>query len=226
MNPVQELNDSVKQIAASRAAHFGGAEVLAVTKYASLKQMEQLYACGQRRFGENKVQDALKKMAHFESKGISDIEWHLIGHLQTNKAKKAAGAFSCIQSVDSEKVLVAINEAAGKADVVQPVFLQVNLAEEESKFGFERNEFLTNLPKYFTFPNCNVTGIMIIAPHTSHRQVLRPFFKDARQFFEDVRSRFPQVQTLSMGMSGDYDLALEEGSNMVRVGSILLESMT
>ncbi|MDA1354136.1 MAG: YggS family pyridoxal phosphate-dependent enzyme [bacterium] len=226
MNPVLELEESVNDVLAKRNPNFGGADIMAVTKYATLKQMEQLYACGQRLFGENKVQDALKKMDYFNSKGITDIKWHLIGHLQSNKAKKAVGAFECIQSIDSVKLLEAINEAAGKMGIVQKVYIQVNLANDEDKHGFDVADFLTQTNKYFTFPNCLVEGIMIIAPHTSISQVLRPFFKDARQFFEDVRGQFPQVKTLSMGMSSDYVLALEEGSNMVRIGSVLLESMT
>ena len=193
-------------------------QLLCVTKYAPLPCIQSLYDLGIRQFGENKVQDAEQKINQFSFK---DCRWELIGHLQRNKVKKAVSLFDRIQSVDSLKLLEKINDEAEKIQKKQAILLQLNFTKDPQKFGFEP-EFLTkHLEKIMQYPHIQVEGIMTMAPLGLAKDELYNFFVEAKTFYDILKSRYNSIGTVSMGMSQDYELALEAGSNLVRLGSIL-----
>lgn len=194
--------------------------LIGVTKYASLDQMRELIATGVTRLGESRIQDVEKKQEVF---GRDGLEWHLIGHLQTNKVKKAVRMFDCIQSVDSMRLMRAINAECVLQNITIPVFIQIKISDEETKYGYDVNEFERDREELFSFPNALVKGIMIIGKNCSEQQQIREEFTNARRIFEKLKMIYPNVTELSMGMSADYCLAIEAGSTMVRIGSVLFE---
>jgi pyridoxal phosphate enzyme (YggS family) len=198
-------------------------KIMAVTKYASDEQIAALIAAGIKLFGENKVQDAERKIKLF---GSSNLDWHMIGHLQTNKVKKAVQLFACIQSVDSVRLLDKINNEAQKLNKKMPILLQLNLLNEESKFGFSYEEYLQHRPLIFSFAGVIIKGIMIIAPYEKKPAKLDVFFQKAKRIYDQEKKEHPSLEILSMGMSNDYEYALKNGANMIRVGSVLLNNKT
>ncbi|BDC98519.1 YggS family pyridoxal phosphate-dependent enzyme [Persicobacter psychrovividus] len=196
------------------------ARLIAVSKTKPQEAIEEAYAAGQRAFGENKVQEMADKAANLPK----DIEWHQIGHLQTNKVKYLAPFVALIHSVDSIKVLKEINKQAKKVDRIINCLLQVHIAEEQSKFGLsyeETADILCEIAK--DYQNIRITGLMGMATNTDNEQQVRKEFAGLKKFFETHKTKdlCPNValQEISMGMSGDYKIAIEEGSTMVRVGS-------
>lgn len=198
---------------------LGAVTLIAVTKYAPPETINALYKLGHRDFGENKVQDALQKAAQLPK----DIHWHMIGHLQTNKVAKAVSLFKTIQSIDSQKILSKINTEAKKINKIQTGFIEINLAEDPKKHGLYPSEIPDLLSSLKNHPNVTITGIMIMAPHTKNPAKLKTFFKDAKILYTNLKTDLPTLATLSMGMSNDYKLAIESGSNMVRIGSYLTD---
>jgi pyridoxal phosphate enzyme (YggS family) len=197
--------------------------LIAVSKAQPVEKIREAYACGLRIFGENKVQELVPKYEALPK----DIAWHMIGHLQTNKVKYIAPFVSLIQSVDSVKLLAEINKQALKVNREIPCLLQIHIAEEETKFGFseqELTEFLSS-SSCNTLKNIQVTGLMGMATFTENQDQVRREFKSLKTLFEKLKSRsLPdkfKMQELSMGMSGDYKIALEEGSTMIRVGTAI-----
>ena len=196
-----------------------GTEVtlVAVTKNHGPEVITQSLALGIKNIGENRVQEARHKQAVLPPVGV----WHLIGHLQTNKARQAVAHFDLIESVDSIRLLELLDNEAKRIDKIQDVLLQLNIAHEEQKTGFEREEYLellTHLPDY---KNINVRGIMIIAPAVADMEAVRPVFAAGYRCYCRLQEIYPQVDCLSMGMSHDFPIAIEEGANMVRVGTAL-----
>ncbi len=197
--------------------------LVAVSKTHPVEAIQIAYDSGHRVFGENKVQELTDKQLQLPE----DIEWHLIGHLQTNKVKYIAPFIAMIHAVDSEKLLKEINKRAKQNNRVIDVLLQVHIAEEDSKFGFDSNELTqfisgTDLANY---PNVRVRGLMGMATFTDDTNQVRREFAGLKRQFDALKSEtFVQnasFDTLSMGMSGDYAIAIEEGSTMIRVGSNL-----
>lgn len=193
-------------------------QLVAVSKTHPVSAIEEVYQLGQRVFGENKVQELTEKYPLLPK----DIQWHLIGHLQTNKVKYIAEFIDTIQSVDSEKLLREINKEAAKHNRVINVFLQVKIAEEETKFGLEISEAEDLFKKFVDgeFSNINITGLMGMATFTEDENVVRKEFKILKDLFDDL-SKTKSLQTLSMGMSDDFPVAIECGANSVRVGSAI-----
>jgi len=200
-----------------------GCRLIAVTKTKPVEQIMEAYREGHRLFGENKVQELVPKYEALPK----DIEWQMIGHLQSNKVKYIAPFISMIHSVDSERLLEEINKQAIKSNRVIPCLLQVHIAEEETKFGFSPEEALHFLqsPRFTGFKNVNVRGLMGMATLTDNTDQIRKEFKELRRLFETLRaSNFGgnvEMNELSMGMSSDYKIAIEEGSTMIRVGSAI-----
>jgi hypothetical protein len=193
---------------------------MAVSKLKSREQIEEAYRAGQRLFGENRVQEAQEKYADFHA----DAELHLIGHLQSNKARDAVQLVSCIQSIDKLKTAEAVEKRCGEHDTSLSVFLEVNTSGEESKYGYrDRNRMFADLEQILTFEHLRVSGLMTIGPLGGDEETVRRAFADLRELFEQVRSRFPEapLKELSMGMTSDFEYAVEEGSTMVRVGTAL-----
>jgi len=193
-------------------------QLVAVSKTHPVSAIEEVYQLGQRVFGENKVQEFTEKYPLLPK----DIQWHLIGHLQTNKVKYIAEFIDTIQSVDSEKLLREINKEAAKYNRVINVFLQVKIAEEDTKFGLEISEAEDLFKKFVDgeFSNINITGLMGMATFTEDENVVRKEFKILKDLFDDL-SKTKSLQTLSMGMSDDFPVAIECGANSVRVGSAI-----
>ncbi len=197
--------------------------LVAVSKTKPQADIMEAYEAGQRVFGENKAQELTEKQESLPK----DIEWHMIGHLQRNKVKYIADFVSLIHSVDSPRLLRAINKEGRKADRVVPCLLQVHIAEEESKYGFDEKEITGLLDEnvFNELPFVRVEGLMGMATFTEDKEKIRREFKTLAALFDRLKGRdLPEnvrMEILSMGMSGDYEIALEEGSNMIRVGSAI-----
>lgn len=206
--------------AASRVGRTDAITLVAVTKNHPAEYMKEAAAAGITDVGENRVQEALQKLEAFPE---NQLKWHLIGHLQTNKAKHAVEHFDLIHSVDSEHLLKAVNKEAAKIGKVQDILLQVNVAREESKFGMEVEEFPAMCELAKSLANVRVQGLMCIAPNFEHVEDVRPIFRIAHALYEDMKPKFPvgQIQYLSMGMTHDFEIAIEEGANIVRVGTAI-----
>ena len=202
--------------------------LVAVSKTKPVEEILELYDLGQRDFGENYVQELVEKEAQLPK----DIRWHFIGHLQSNKVKLIAPFVSLIHSVDSDKILKEINKQAAKNNRVIDCLLQVYIASEETKFGLDKEE-LSSLIKTIGFngsqdkmlyKNVCIKGLMGMASFTDDKEILRNEFKVLKSIFDkyaDMSSANCQLSIVSMGMSADYRMAIEEGSNMVRIGSLL-----
>ena len=198
--------------------------LVAVSKTKTVEAIKELYDLGQRDFGENYVQEMVDKQVQLPK----DIRWHFIGHLQTNKAKYIAPFVYLIHGVDSFKLLKEINKQGEKNGCVIQVLLQVHIAEEETKFGLDDKELETILGSGVNevegLKNISILGFMGMASFTEDVQQVRKEFHYLKSLFDkysSIKLSRPQLQTLSMGMSGDYQIAIEEGSNMVRIGSLI-----
>lgn len=196
--------------------------LIAVSKTHPIEIIQQAYDAGIRDFGENKVQELISKQPHLPQ----DIRWHLIGHLQSNKVKYIAQFVHLIHSVDSYKLLVEINKQAQKSTRIIDCLLQIYIAKEETKFGFsfEEAEQLLRSEELKTLQNIRITGLMGMATNTENTEQIANEFKQLKFFFNSFSQHETQnlkLETLSMGMSSDYHLAIQEGSNMIRVGSVI-----
>lgn len=192
--------------------------LVAVSKNHSIEKIQEVYNLGQRIFGENKVQEMMEKQPNLPS----DIEWHLIGHLQTNKVKYIAPFVAMIQSVDSEKLLSEINKQAEKNERTIKVLFQVKIAEEDTKTGFEVSEAKDLFLKYLQgeFPNIEIVGLMGMASFVDDKEQVKREFLFLKRLFDQLSIQ-KKLDVLSMGMSDDFPLAIECGANSVRVGSAI-----
>jgi pyridoxal phosphate enzyme (YggS family) len=186
-------------------------KLVAVSKTKTEKELLEAYDCGQRIFGENKIQEMSSKFENLPK----DIEWHMIGHVQTNKVKYMAPFVHTIHSVDRIKLLNEIQKQALINDRIIECLIQVRIAVEETKFGILPSELNPILEKASTYPNIKIKGLMGMASFTSNKEQIRSEFKILANLFR----LYNEFDVLSMGMSGDYSIAIEEGSNMIRVGS-------
>lgn len=193
-------------------------ELVAVSKIHPVSAIQEVYDLGQKVFGENKVQELTEKYPLLPK----DIKWHLIGHLQTNKVKYIAEFIDTIQSVDSEKLIREINKEAGKHNRKIKVLLQVKIAKEDTKFGLETEEAKDLYQKHLNgeFPNINITGLMGMATFTDDENQIKKEFLNLKKLFDELNQLHP-LETLSMGMSDDFPIAIECGANSVRVGSAI-----
>lgn len=197
-------------------------KLIAVSKTKPISDIKIVYESGQKVFGENRVKELVEKEATLPN----DIEWHAIGHLQRNKVKYIAPFVSLIHAVDSFSLLAEINKQAEKNNRVIPYLLQMHIATESSKFGFAEDE-LTNIEDHFKaneYAHTVCNGVMGMATFTNDKQQVRIEFKSLKNIFEKLKSSIFTDSTfkeISMGMSGDYEIAIEEGSTMVRVGSAI-----
>ncbi|SEO95319.1 YggS family pyridoxal phosphate-dependent enzyme [Mucilaginibacter sp. OK283] len=197
--------------------------LLAVSKTKPAAVLQEAYDAGQRLFGENQVQELVEKYEQLPK----DIEWHLIGHLQTNKVKYIASFVSMIQSVDSVKLLQEINKHAQKADRVIDCLLQIYIADEETKFGLGFDEAIELLrsDEFAACKNVRIRGLMGIATNTDNEKQVKEEYYELKTFFDGIKVSYfrkdDSFNILSMGMSSDYKIAIEQGSNMVRLGSTI-----
>ena len=193
-------------------------ELVAVSKFHPVEKIKEVYDCGQRVFGENKVQELLSKVNELPN----DIKWHLIGHLQTNKVKFIVPFIDTIQSVDSEKLLLEIDKEAAKINKKINVLLQVKIAEEDTKYGLEVQEAKEIFSNYLEnkYPNIAITGLMGMATFTDNKNQVKSEFLILKSLFDEL-SKFKNLEKLSMGMSDDFKIAIECGANSVRIGSAI-----
>lgn len=197
-----------------------GCKLIAVSKTQPIEKILQAYQTGQRVFGENKAQEMLAKYEALPK----DIEWHMIGHLQSNKVKYIAPFVSLIHSVDSVRLLEEINKQGQKINRIIPCLLQMYIANEDTKFGFSQEEVIELLDNYpLSFHNVRVVGLMGMASFTNNQQQIRTEFRSLKAFFEQIRTMplppHVEMKELSMGMSGDYLIGMGEGSTLVRIGT-------
>jgi hypothetical protein len=202
--------------AAKRGGHHQRVDIIGVTKTHGPGAVAAAWAAGLRDVGENRVQEAIEKMAQVSE----PLRWHLIGHLQRNKAK-FAGRFALVHSVDSWRLAEALNQVALAGEKRLPVLIQMNVSGEESKGGFGRLGFESEAARLTTLAGLDVQGVMTMAPLDAAEEVLRATFAGARQAAEVLREAGHPATTLSMGMSSDYEVAVEEGATMIRLGTIL-----
>ena len=192
--------------------------LIAVSKTKPASMIEEASLTGIRDFGENKVQEILDKAPQFPE----DFRWHMIGHLQRNKVKQVIGKACLIHSVDSVRLAKQIEEEAGKLGLSVPVLLEVNVAREESKFGFYMEEVEDAILEIKNYSHVKIQGLMTIAPFVENPEENREIFRKLNQFYVDMKSKNIDnvtMSALSMGMTGDYEVAVEEGATMVRVGT-------
>lgn len=191
--------------------------LVAVTKNHPAAVVTEIQSLGVGNIGENRVQEAREKQQQVGHPG----KWHLIGHLQTNKAKQAVEFFDLIESADSEHLLRALEKEAAKQGKVMDLLLQINVAREPQKTGFLPEDYEAVLPLLDSFPHIRVRGIMVIAPNTPDQTVLHSVFRQGYDYFCKLKRQRKDIDFLSMGMTSDYAIAVEEGANMVRVGTAL-----
>jgi pyridoxal phosphate enzyme (YggS family) len=205
--------------AAERAGRSGDVQLVAVTKTVPAERILEAYSAGQRLFGENKVQEAVSKVTAL-SEAMPQASWHLIGHLQTNKANQALTTFSLIESVDSLRLAQRLDERAGRLSRRQPVLLEVNVAEEATKSGFTIAELRDCIDSLIQLPHLEMRGLMTVAPLVDELEQVRPVFAALRRLRDEIRENYSaqQFNDLSMGMSNDFRIAIEEGATMVRIG--------
>jgi len=200
-----------------------GVKLIAISKTKPNEDILEAYEAGQRAFGENQVQELVAKQEALPK----DIEWHLVGHLQTNKVKYIASFIHLIHSVDSLKVLEEINKHALKHDRVIDCLLQVFIADEDTKFGLDHVELIELLrsEEFSALKNIRIRGLMGIASNTENERIVKEEFYELKMLFDGVKAMYfrkdDTFDTLSMGMSSDYTLAIEQGSNMIRLGSTI-----
>jgi hypothetical protein len=191
--------------------------LVAVSKTKPIPDLQEVYDEGHRLFGENRVQEMTEKW----EKMPKDIEWHMIGHLQRNKVKYMAEYVSLIHGVDSPRLLAEINKQAEKHNRIISCLLQVHIAEEDTKFGFDEEELLALVEneEFKAYKHVKIVGLMGMATFTEDMSQVRREFKGLKSLYTKLENNYPNFTTLSMGMSGDYKIAIEEGSTMVRIGS-------
>jgi len=194
--------------------------LVAATKERTVEEIQEAIAAGIEIVGENYVQEAVRK--HRE---IGDnVKWHMIGHLQRNKVRDALSVSSLIQSVDSLRLAREIDRQCGRSGRIMPILVEINIAGEETKYGINPDEAPDMLRQIASFPNLRVEGLMTMEPYLDNPEDSRPYFKRMKRLFDEIKSYdIPnaEMRILSMGMSNSYEVAIEEGSNMVRIGTKL-----
>lgn len=219
------LRENLKKVeenieAACKRAGRDRSEVtlIAVSKTKPVEMLQEVYDTGIREFGENKVQEMMDKYEVLPK----DIHWHMIGHLQRNKVKYLMGKAALIHSVDSLRLAEEISAQSVKHDVTTDILIEVNIAGEESKFGTSKEEAIALVEAAAKLPNIHICGLMTIAPYVENPEDNRKYFRGIRELSVDIKEKNidnVDMRILSMGMSGDYEVAIEEGATMVRVGT-------
>lgn len=211
-----KLLEGVKTACAKVGRNSSEVKILAATKYADFQSINYAIEAGICLIGENKIQDAKEKIKH-----ILPVKKHFIGHLQGNKVKTAVQIFDCIESVDSLDLAEKINHEAKNQQKNIQILLEVNIANDPKKFGLKPEEVLLFLDKISHFEYVKIGGLMAIVPFTENPEAVRPFFKKMKDLFENCRKKNPELEILSIGMSNDFKIAIEEGATEIRIGSYL-----
>jgi pyridoxal phosphate enzyme (YggS family) len=195
-------------------------KLIAVTKTVDIEMIKEAVSFGLRTLGESRVQEAQKKIADCRTQCADcDIEWHMIGHLQKNKAKIAVGLFEMIQSLDSIELAKELNKHSEKAGKIQRVLIEVKLSEEESKYGVAKESLMDLIKVISEMRNLKLEGLMTIPPFSDNPEMARPYFKKLRELRDQAENKGYRLPELSMGMTNDYETAILEGATMVRIGT-------
>ncbi|MGN0290874.1 MAG: YggS family pyridoxal phosphate-dependent enzyme [Lachnospiraceae bacterium] len=192
--------------------------LIAVSKTKPIEMLQEIYDAGVRDFGENKVQELTEKYEVMPT----DMKWHMIGHLQRNKVKYIVDKVTLIHSVDSLRLAQEISKEAVKKEVIVPILIEVNISKEETKFGLAEDEVFSLIEEAAKLPNIQIKGLMTVAPPVADAEENRPIFKKIKQLSVDITNKNIDnvtMEILSMGMTNDYTVAIEEGATMVRVGT-------
>lgn len=202
--------------------------IVGVSKNRAVSGIKEVIDCGIINIGENKVQEAFLKYNELKAKGVDGLKWHMVGHLQTNKVKEAVKIFDLIHSVDSVRLLEEINKEAVKINKIQDILIEVNTSGEKAKFGFNPDETIDAVKQISEFKNVNIKGLMTVAPIVDNPQFARTYFKLLRELKDQINTLHITHYTLhilSMGMSDDFEIAVEEGSNMLRLGRVIFDGI-
>ena len=195
------------------------AKLVAATKYIDEKEVEKLEECGVMIYGENKVQDFLKKYEDYHGKGV----WHFIGTLQTNKVKYIIGKVDVIESLDSLKLAEEIEKQANKHGIIQKVLVELKISEDPNKTGYPFKDAKNFISQLREFKHIQIKGIMCVASKTDDQELVESEFEQMHALYLELKEQYPDMDTLSMGMSQDYKLAVKHGSNTVRIGRAIFE---
>ena len=215
---LQQVEENIKKACKKSGRDRADVTLIAVSKTKPVEMLQTVYDCGARDFGENKVQEMCDKMEVLPG----DIKWHMIGHLQTNKVKYIVGRTELIHSVDSVHLAAEIQKQAVKKDVIVPILIEVNIAEEESKFGIHKEDTIAMVRQIAEMDHLRIKGLMTIAPFVENAEDNRLYFREIKQLSVDIKNQNidnVSMDVLSMGMTGDYEVAIEEGATLVRVGT-------
>lgn len=214
---IENVQNRIKRVAEKVGRDAKDIKLVTVTKTVDVNRIREAINAGARILGENRVQEALPKL-----KEIGKIvSWHFIGHLQTNKAKDVVGNFELIHAVDSLRLSEEINRQSKKRDIVQEILIEVKLSEEESKYGMTENGLLPLIERASEFENIKILGLMTIPPFFDDAEKTRPYFKRLREIRDEAEKRGFKLTELSMGMTHDFEVAIEEGATMVRIGTAI-----
>lgn len=222
---LEEVREKIRQACQRSGRREEDVTLISVSKTKPVEMLREAYEAGSRDFGENRVQEIMEKYGQMPE----DVRWHMIGHLQKNKVRQVIDKAVLIHSVDTVELAEQIEKDAGKRDLTVDILLEVNVAEEESKFGFRTEEVEAAVMKIKEFPHVHIKGLMTIAPFVSNSEDNREVFKKLYQLYVDIRSKNidnVNMSVLSMGMTGDYEVAVEEGATMIRVGTGIFGART
>jgi pyridoxal phosphate enzyme (YggS family) len=219
---IENVQNRIKRAAEKVGRDAKEIKLVTVTKTVDVNRIKEAVEAGLRIFGENRVQEAQKKVASYELRVPSGkIEWHFIGHLQTNKAKYAVQLFDMIHSIDSTALAEELNKQAAKINKIQDALIEVKLSEEETKHGVPKNELMELIESTKDMKNLNILGLMTIPPFYDDAEKTRPYFKRLRELRDVAVKNGYNLPELSMGMSHDFEIAIEEGATMVRIGTAI-----
>ena len=218
---LQAVRDRIAAACARSGRATSEVTLVAVSKTHPAAAVREAFAAGVRDFGENRVQEAEGKAAELADLRAASLRWHLIGHLQANKAKKAGALFDLVHSVDDAALGARLDRSAAEAGRVLPVLVQVDLAGEATKFGLEESSLLSTLESLRGLGSLRVEGLMVLPPYSDDPEATRPFFRRLRALRDRAVSGGLCGRQLSMGMSHDFEVAIEEGATLVRVGTAL-----
>ena len=215
---LKQVEDNIAKACARAGRDRSEVTLIAVSKTKPVEMLQEIYDEGVRTFGENKVQEICEKYEQLPS----DIEWHMIGHLQRNKVKQVIDKAALIHSVDSYRLAQEISVQAQKKNICMPILVEVNIAQEESKFGISADDTVQLVEEIAALPNLEIKGLMTIAPFVTDPEENRTYFRQIKQLSVDIKNKNidnVSMDVLSMGKSGGYEVAIEEGATMVRVGT-------
>lgn len=223
---LKDINDRIVKAAQRSGRNPSEIKLVCVTKNISPEKITEAISLGISDIGESRIQEAEKKYPQLSNLSCR-LTWHLIGHLQTNKVKKAVVLFDLIHSLDSEHLAREIDKHSQKINKIQDCLIEVKVSEEPTKYGCLPEKLQELIEKTFELKNIRILGLMAMAPFFENPQFSRPYFKRAKELFDKIRSDSPHLTSnfslLSMGMSNDFEVAIEEGSNMVRIGTAIFK---